>query len=72
MDKKILYFEEVKLREGRTILISKVRPATKKEIAKERKNFAQGKCQHTIVEDVPGWLYDFRSCSICGKELGLI
>ncbi len=29
-------------------------------------------CDHRLVKDRPGFLYDFRSCAICGEDLGLV
>lgn len=63
-----LYYEEI---ENSTM--STVRPATTAEVATERIRFsATGKCLHRIVRDTKGWLYDTRSCAICGAGIGAI
>ena len=66
------FFEEVTDRIGEVVLASKVRDATEEDIKKEMENHKNGNCQHTIVKDELGWMYDFRSCAICGKGLGTV
>ena len=68
-----LYFEEII--EGSheyMVVSSKVTPATKAQIKKAQEEFKAGKCKHQIIYDEAGWLYDVRSCGICGVGLGLI
>jgi hypothetical protein len=67
-----MHYETVKERFCGHIIRSDVRPATKEEIAEATKLHNQGKCPHTIVQDEPGWLYDFRNCAICGCSLGIV
>lgn len=69
---KTYWIEIVKERVGDVIIMSDVRPATEEELEECYKQFLLGQCPHTIVEDTKGWLYDFRSCAICKKGLGML
>jgi hypothetical protein len=71
-DLEKVFVEEVTERIGKHVLASKVRDATIDDIKKELKNHKNGKCSHSVVEDEKGWLYDFRSCAICGAGLGTV
>lgn len=31
-----------------------------------------GKCDHSFIVDTCNWLYDFRTCAVCGKGLGTV
>jgi hypothetical protein len=43
------------------------------EIEQERQRVTNGgSCTHSIVKDEPGYLYDIRTCVICGQGLGAI
>ena len=58
---------------GEQVLMSKVRPATDAEVEMAKAHYkATKKCDHSVVVDEPGWLYDCRSCFVCGQGLGLI
>jgi hypothetical protein len=54
------------------IVGSTIRSATEDDIQIAQALHAVGKCTHRVVKDTPGWLYDFRSCFVCGKGLGAI
>lgn len=64
--------ETVTERIGGHILASTVRPATEEDVRIAREEHARGECKHNVVEDTSGWLYDTRSCYICGKGLGTV
>lgn len=53
-------------------VISSVRNATEEEIENAKKLYAENKCDHSLIEDIPGWLYDTRVCALCRKHLGMI
>ena len=40
--------------------------------AKQELESITEECQHTLIYDVAGWMYDERYCGICGRHLGLI
>lgn len=67
-----LFYEEVTEVCGSFIICSTVRPATEPEIKEARRLHSTGKCKHKIIQDEERWMYDFRSCAICGKGLGVI
>jgi hypothetical protein len=54
------------------IVSSTLRPATLKDIEEAKEKYKTGHCDHRIIVDEPRWMYDFRSCYICGKGLGCI
>jgi len=66
------WFEDVTEKIGQHIIKSKIRPATDKEVAECRELYAQGMCPHTIVQDESDWMYDYRSCAVCGTGLGAV
>ena len=52
---------------------SDIRGATKEEYDFALEQYKKNKkCSHNIVHDEAGFMYDFRTCAICGKGLGLI
>lgn len=56
-----------------SVISSKIRKATKKEIEDALKIYNEtGKCDHSLVYDTGGWMYDFRNCYICGISLGTV
>lgn len=67
-----LFVETITGRIGPHILSSTIRPATKEDVAHAKGLHADGKCDHSVIKDTPGWLYDFRSCAICGTGLGAV
>ena len=67
-----MYIEIVRERVGDYILASDIREATAEEIAEAKRKHENGKCDHSIVIDTPGWMYDIRHCAICGTGLGAI
>lgn len=69
---KTLYYERVTERIGKRVLASVVTPATPEQIAEAKRLHSEGKCPHTIIVDEAGWMYDFRSCAICGEGLGTV
>jgi len=65
--------EIVTERIGNNILASRIEEVTEEEIKSSKKLFeTQNICAHSIVVDYRSWLYDFRSCHICGKGLGTV
>ncbi len=67
----MIWFEEVKERNWfNAVLMSNVRPATIEEVQEAYKNKAN--CQHQIIRDEAGWMYDFRFCVVCGQSLGTV
>jgi len=68
-----LFVETVHERFVGHVIRSDVRPATPEEVQKKKETYEQtGECDHTIVKDDYGWLYDIRSCGICGTGLGTV
>lgn len=67
-----LWVETVTSRIGPHILASNLRPATQADLQAARELHAAGKCPHNVVRDTYGWLYDFRSCAVCGQGLGTV
>lgn len=68
-----LYVEMVKERWGRHIMRSTLREATKQEVQAAQTLFKKtGKCEHKLVYDEGGWMYDERLCGICGKFIDFI
>ena len=66
------YVETVTERVGQHVLASTIRPATQEDIDACRKLHEAGACPHNIVQDEAGWLYDYRSCGVCGAGLGTV
>ena len=54
------------------VVCSKIRPATQKDLDAAEALHKLGTCQHKVVFDVPGWMYDTRVCYTCSKGLGTI
>lgn len=68
-----LYKETPREAGGNPIIVgSTVQLATEEEIEYARLQYSLGKCPHDIVYDEPGWLYDSRTCGVCGISLGFI
>jgi hypothetical protein len=66
------WFEDVQERLGPHVLRSTCRPATVAEVEECVRRHMEGDCPHTIVQDERGWLYDSRSCAVCGRSLGFV
>ena len=73
---KTYYVEEVKSRIGRHVLSSNVREATKEDIQHFQHLHDIGGYKHdgieNLIEDTQAYMYDFRSCAICGYGLGTV
>ncbi len=54
------------------VISSTVHDPSEEEMQAAKELFEQGKCNHTIVFDEYGWMYDFRKCYTCGMTLGVI
>lgn len=55
------------------VISSKIRDVTEKEIEDALNLYEkEKKCEHNIIQDQAGWLYDTRHCVICGIGLGTI
>jgi hypothetical protein len=67
-----LYVEVPNLTEKGTYIGTGFRPAIKEELFKCLELFQAGKCNHSIFQDEPGYMYDHRSCAICGEGIGEI
>lgn len=68
-----VYVETVTERLCGTVLASTIRPATVHEVQRANARYASGgQCDHTLIKDEAGWMYDYRSCAVCGKGLGAI
>ena len=57
---------------GNTVFASTIRPATIQDVHAAEEQHRLGKCAHSVVHDEHGWMYDFRSCAICGAALGAV
>lgn len=57
---------------GKAVLASKVRDVTEADIDQSLNAHKLGKCDGTVVIDDKGWLYDIRSCAVCGNGLGTV
>lgn len=57
---------------GNKILASTCRKPTELELEEKRKLFEKGECDHSIIYDTPGYMYDIRACYFCDTGLGLI
>lgn len=51
---------------------SNVRRATEDDIETALALHETGKCDHSIIYDEAGWLYDLRTCAICEEGLGTV
>lgn len=54
------------------ILASTLHKATQEDIDASVKKYLAGQCDHSCVIDDPSWLYDVRSCFVCGAGLGTV
>lgn len=46
---------------------------SQEELDQARKDYQVSKqCDHSLVVDERGWMYDFRKCAVCGEGLGAI
>jgi hypothetical protein len=66
------FFEQFTEHMGDIVTASTVRPATRTDVLCAALSRAYGKCQHTVVFDVSGFIYDIRKCYTCGAHLGYI
>ena len=67
-----MFVEIVTEKIGDRIVCSYVREATKEEAEDAMRLYENGECDHRLVKDERGWMYDIRSCALCGKGVGLI
>jgi hypothetical protein len=67
-----VFIEIVEERMGGIITKSINRQATKEEIIQAFIDYSRGKCKHSLIHDEKGWMYDIRSCLLCGEGLGVI
>lgn len=68
----IPYVEIPKERFGDRIISSSLRPAKLRDVLEAHQEFLDGNCQHLIVYDTHGFMYNERRCWICGTGCGLI
>lgn len=65
--------EVVTERIGRAVVASYLLEVSEEEIDVAKTSYQKtGNCDHSIVSDEPGWMYDIRSCYICGEGLGTV
>lgn len=67
-----VFTETVTERIGDSIVASTVQPSTLEEIKEAMRLHKKGQCKHNIVIDESFYLYDIRTCAICGRGLGAI
>ena len=67
----MIYKEIVQERLDGRIMSSTIREATAEEVAEARSRLPE--CDHSLIaEDEPGWLFYYRKCAICEKDLGIL
>lgn len=55
------------------VISSRLEDVSTDEIIKATEIFLDtANCDHSIVSDSPGYMYDIRTCAICGEGLGTI
>lgn len=55
------------------VIASKIREATDEEVEAAKVLYNEKKiCDHSYVVDETTWMYDFRTCAICGIGLGTV
>lgn len=68
-----IYVEDVTSRIGEHVVASTCREATLDEVERAVARHAEsGECEHNLFTDDSGYMYDVRSCAICGRGLGAI
>ena len=72
VSEKTIWFEKVREKIGHVVLASDCLEVTEERLDDNLKLFYAGKCPHEIIEDEDMWLYDVRSCAICGQGLGTV
>ena len=68
------YFKEIVQEAiGGIVILSTVEEVSAEEFSSALKDFEDtGYCDHSYVKDEYFWLYDIRSCAVCGKGLVLV
>lgn len=56
----------------RLVVQSNIRKPTFNEIRDCWLKAKSGKCPHTIIKDEAAYMYDIRSCAVCGQGLGVV
>ena len=55
------------------VISSKIRELQPGELETATKLYEETKiCDHSIVYDTPTWMFDFRTCGVCGRGLGTV
>lgn len=58
------------------VLESEVRLATEEEILEAKEKFKNGNCScnttKRLIVDQKAFIYDYRTCALCGKGLGIV
>ena len=67
------FLEVIKERHGISIIVSDIKEPTKQEV----RELKARKCNHDkqptqLIADEYGFMYDLRSCVLCGKYLGAV
>jgi hypothetical protein len=72
-EKSGIYREIVHEKIGDIVTVSDLKPVSNEEIEEAKKQYKKTKkCDHTIIFDVYGFMYDNRYCYICGESQGLV
>ncbi len=69
---RTLYKEVIKERILGVIIVSELVLATSEDIETAKNKHIKGVCDHSIIYDEPGAMYDERTCYTCGIHLGLL
>jgi len=69
---KTLFCEKVIEKIGDSVIQSDVYHASEKDIKSAIELYNKGNCQHNIIYDETGYMYDIRYCAICDEFLGVI
>jgi hypothetical protein len=72
LEKRELYVEIITMGTKEFVIASHPRKATKTEIDCTVASFGNGKCDHGVFYDEPGFAYDMRICGVCGHRISLI
>jgi hypothetical protein len=68
-----VFRETVKSRIGPHIVESDVEPVGENVVKAARQRYKEtGRCDHSLIVDESGFLYDIRSCAVCGVGLGAV
>jgi len=72
MEKSRPFREVVIERIGNVITQSNIEEVTEDDIRKAIESHKNNNCDHSIMVDEYGPIYDSRSCYVCGKSFGFV